>query len=259
MGFRIRKSIKLGGGVRLNLSKSGIGMSAGVKGMRLGINSKGQRYTNASIPGTGLSYRTGSSRGTAKKQAVASAATFEQQAKVALLEGAKAAKNKDFTATLKFARQAEALDPSNSQVDLMLAASLGSLQHWTEAARYYNRYLAVDPTNRVHVMALAACYLQLHKYDQAIQTIKTIPEPDWTLSNRRLLADCYGGGQDYPAAIAVLRAASINTPNPDHDTLKTIFTLGKMFKQTGDQNHARRCFERVHEFEPEFPGLASEL
>lgn len=32
MGFRYRKSINLGGGLRINLSKSGIGYSWGVKG-----------------------------------------------------------------------------------------------------------------------------------------------------------------------------------------------------------------------------------
>ena len=34
MGFRFRKSINLGGGVRINFSKSGIGYSFGVLGLR---------------------------------------------------------------------------------------------------------------------------------------------------------------------------------------------------------------------------------
>lgn len=55
MGVRIRKSKKLGAGVRLNLSKSGIGVSVGVKGARAGISSKGVR-ANASVPGTGIGY-----------------------------------------------------------------------------------------------------------------------------------------------------------------------------------------------------------
>ena len=35
MGFRYRKSINLGGGFRINISKSGIGYSWGVKGYRV--------------------------------------------------------------------------------------------------------------------------------------------------------------------------------------------------------------------------------
>lgn len=55
MGFRFKKSINLGGGTRLNISKSGIGASTGIKGARIGIGPKGVRKT-ASIPGTGISH-----------------------------------------------------------------------------------------------------------------------------------------------------------------------------------------------------------
>ena len=55
MGFRFGKSIRLGKHVRLNVSKSGIGVSAGVKGFRIGTGPRGTRVTS-SIPGTGLRY-----------------------------------------------------------------------------------------------------------------------------------------------------------------------------------------------------------
>lgn len=55
MGFGFRKSINLGGGVRLNFSKRGIGASVGVKGFRAGIGPSGIR-TRATLPGTGLYY-----------------------------------------------------------------------------------------------------------------------------------------------------------------------------------------------------------
>ena len=56
MGFRYRKSINLGGGFRINLSKSGVGYSWGVKGYRVTKTAKGRTRTTASIPGTGISY-----------------------------------------------------------------------------------------------------------------------------------------------------------------------------------------------------------
>ena len=56
MGLRFRKSINLGGGFRINLSKSGIGYSWGVKGFRLTKTSKGTTRRTATIPGTGISY-----------------------------------------------------------------------------------------------------------------------------------------------------------------------------------------------------------
>lgn len=71
MGFRYRKSINLGGGFRINLSKSGVGYSWGVPGYRITRTASGKTRKTYSIPGTGLSYsetmgsrNSGSNRGT---------------------------------------------------------------------------------------------------------------------------------------------------------------------------------------------------
>lgn len=56
MGWRYRKSIKLGGGFKINLSKSGIGYSWGIPGYRYTYSPKGKKRRTYSIPGTGISY-----------------------------------------------------------------------------------------------------------------------------------------------------------------------------------------------------------
>lgn len=55
MGWNFRKSVNLGNGMRLNFSKSGVGISGGVKGLRVSTGPRGTRMT-ASIPGTGIYY-----------------------------------------------------------------------------------------------------------------------------------------------------------------------------------------------------------
>lgn len=57
MGFRFRKSVNFGG-FRVNISKSGIGYSYGVKGARVTKTASGKTRTTLSVPGTGLSYVT---------------------------------------------------------------------------------------------------------------------------------------------------------------------------------------------------------
>jgi hypothetical protein len=57
MGFRFQRRIKILPGVRLNLSKSGIGVSVGPRGAHIGITARGQHYTSVGIPGTGLLWR----------------------------------------------------------------------------------------------------------------------------------------------------------------------------------------------------------
>lgn len=56
MGFRARRSIKVAKGVRLNVSKGGVGVSVGGRGARYSVHSSGRRTTSVGIPGTGVSH-----------------------------------------------------------------------------------------------------------------------------------------------------------------------------------------------------------
>lgn len=57
MGFRFQKRIKILPGVSVNLSKSGISTSVGVKGARVTMGN-GKTRTTVGLPGTGLSHTT---------------------------------------------------------------------------------------------------------------------------------------------------------------------------------------------------------
>ncbi|MCI5544054.1 MAG: DUF4236 domain-containing protein [Azospirillum sp.] len=56
MGLRFQKSINLGAGFKINLSKSGIGYSWGIPGFRKTKLCNGRKRTTFNIPGTGISY-----------------------------------------------------------------------------------------------------------------------------------------------------------------------------------------------------------
>ena len=56
MGFRFRKSIKLGKGVKLNLGRKSAGVSFGGRRGGVSINSRTGTRARVSIPGTGISY-----------------------------------------------------------------------------------------------------------------------------------------------------------------------------------------------------------
>ena len=60
MGFRIRKSISLGKGLRLNLGKSGVtSVTMGKRGApHVTVGKGGTRFGTPIIPGTGISYET---------------------------------------------------------------------------------------------------------------------------------------------------------------------------------------------------------
>ena len=55
MGYRFRRSIKIGG-LRFNLYRSGVSVSTGIRGANITAGQRGI-FSNVGIPGTGLSYR----------------------------------------------------------------------------------------------------------------------------------------------------------------------------------------------------------
>ena len=55
MGWRVRRSVRVMPGVRLNLGRRGSSLSIGKPGAKLNIGPRGTR-TTLGIPGTGVSY-----------------------------------------------------------------------------------------------------------------------------------------------------------------------------------------------------------
>lgn len=59
--MKFRKRITLGKHVHINVSKSGVSLTGGVKGATVNIGKKGT-FLNTSIPGTGLYFSSHSSK-----------------------------------------------------------------------------------------------------------------------------------------------------------------------------------------------------
>ena len=67
MAFRLFRRIKIAPGITINLSKSGLSASAGMRGARVTLGPRGVRRT-VGIPGTGVSYSESSSIGGSPKR-----------------------------------------------------------------------------------------------------------------------------------------------------------------------------------------------
>ncbi len=64
MGYlRVRRSVRLGPGVKLNLNKRSVGLTVGGRGAHYSVNTRGQRTTTVGLPRTGISYIDRSSGG----------------------------------------------------------------------------------------------------------------------------------------------------------------------------------------------------
>ena len=68
MGLQFRKSITLCKGVKLNVTKTGVGVTVGKKGCHCSINSSGRTTASVGLPGTGLYYTKSKNLKTLKKE-----------------------------------------------------------------------------------------------------------------------------------------------------------------------------------------------
>jgi hypothetical protein len=66
MSLRYRRSIKLAPGLKLNVTKSGLGMTVGGKGAHYSLHTGGRRTTSVGLPGTGLYYQKRATVGNSK-------------------------------------------------------------------------------------------------------------------------------------------------------------------------------------------------
>jgi hypothetical protein len=57
VGLRFQRRVRIFPGLRLNLSRSGVGVSIGSRGAHVGITARGQHYASVGLPGTGVSWR----------------------------------------------------------------------------------------------------------------------------------------------------------------------------------------------------------
>jgi tetratricopeptide (TPR) repeat protein len=67
MGLRMSKSIKLAPGVRMTVSRSGVGYSVGTRGARVTKTARGRVTATTGIPGSGISYTYGLGSAHAKR------------------------------------------------------------------------------------------------------------------------------------------------------------------------------------------------
>lgn len=84
MALRLRRRIKLPGGLSLNVGKTGVGVSGGIRGARIGVNKRGV-YNSVGIPGTGVSSMQYIGKGKATTMVTTSPARQYSLVKIALI------------------------------------------------------------------------------------------------------------------------------------------------------------------------------
>lgn len=111
MGLRVKKSIKIAPGVKVNLGKKSAGITLGGKGFHYTVNSSGRKTTTVGIPGTGLSYSSTSRKKHSNAQAKRKQLERERQ---------KAAKDKEKQKQLELEHAKAVVEEYESKIDAIV-------------------------------------------------------------------------------------------------------------------------------------------
>ena len=156
MGYlRMRKSVKLGPGVRMNVSKKSVGVSFGTKGARQSISSSGRKTQTIGIPGTGISRINTSSSGSrskpaattsqpARAQAMPKPGLFAPSYEKRFYEGLQAFMREDYQKALIAFEASSAGDTKNISDDLLAGMSANSVGEDAKAISYLERVVESD-------------------------------------------------------------------------------------------------------------------
>ena len=159
MSFRLYRRVNLGGGLHLNISKTGVGLSARIPGARYSVHSSGRTVKTVGLPGTGLYYRkdsyakkgrsTASSRSSralpvAPVVAMPRASLFAPKEDKAFVHGVAAYMQRRYEEALGFFQQVMQLDQRQAHVgeELFAGMCLIALERPAEAIAPFETVVA---------------------------------------------------------------------------------------------------------------------
>jgi tetratricopeptide (TPR) repeat protein len=215
--LRVRRSIKLGPGVKLNLNKRSMGLTVGGRGAHYSVNTRGQRTRTLGLPGTGLSYidRSSARRSPARRPSarapaglsVAQPATaphpgiFARHYERAFYDGVEKISHEDYDAALTAFEDADKSDDKHRAISPALFAGVLSFQlgdHAT-ATTYLERIANSAQSLPDKLMSKYARGLHISVDIDRV----SVPVEIGSLAAAMLLAQCYAETDRVEEAIGV--------------------------------------------------------
>lgn len=207
MGYlRVRRSVKLGPGVKLNLNKRSVGLTVGGRGAHYSVNTRGQRTRTMGVPGTGLSYidRSSARRPAARKSGTSAASRppvaakpsppphpgiFVHHYERAFFEGITKISAGEDKAALAAFQDADQSDDKHRAISPALFAGVLSFQlgDHAAAATYLERITNSAQTLPDKLMSKYASDLHVSIDLDRI----SMPVPIGSMAATMLLAECY--------------------------------------------------------------------
>lgn len=237
MSLRFRRSVQIAPGVKLNLTKTGLGLTAGVRGAHYSVNTSGRVTRSVGIPGTGLYYqdrrsaaRPAAARGRPAAARAAAAPAAPAVPPVALVprpgllaSGAERAYHRgvlayfagDKPATLAAFEEALAHDPSATSAHLFAGVAASNLDDGRRAAAHLEAVVASPAglPDRLQAKYLPARVFSLSLAVRITEAVTARP-PVSELAAALMLAEVYQEQGRLEEAIGVVNQIHEAAPSP---------------------------------------------
>ncbi len=283
MGYmRLRRSVKIAPGIRLNVTKTGIGLSAGVRGARYSVHSSGRKTRTVGIPGTGVSYMAVSGRGHAGTTRGALTRQVAQAAAPVVVSGAQAAPflpKAGFFASAAEKRYREGLvayltdnkaaaiaafesalvaDPGAMSAHLLAAIAIDCLDEAIGLIQQLHEANSVDPAIQ---LSLADLLFADGDYDAVVEvTAHAKNDDNLTVALIHMRAAALSALGHQTAAFDSFKDALAKTANRDEGLLATVrYDRALAFEQAGQKAKAKSEFERLYANEPGYRDVRERL
>jgi tetratricopeptide (TPR) repeat protein len=273
-GFRMRKSIKVAPGVRLNVSKRGVGMSAGAGGVRYSVHSSGRRTTTVRSGVPGVYYQSSHGGGRRRSTAAARSAAYAPPAPRPVKPGLFAPKGEKQLFKAWKQQNAELIEQAGEQypdmklpaftlAGLMFASVDGdrSLKLLEQAfaegdaasTQFFRKYvgssaielkiadgvMAHAPLGRDAVgLTLAELYQSDEKLDEAIDVVEQLEPTTYTAVS---LAELYAQADRFTDVIELTEGIA----NDDDASALLLVFRGVAFREQGYHDAAHESFKEA--------------
>jgi len=299
MGIRFRRSKSLGKFGKINLTKGGLGLSAGPRGARIGVGPRGA-YTSAGIPGTGLysiNYAKKGKKGKietdqaaqqvaqampAPKELKASslpaiiivvsiiflfiipvlgvlglvgsiawlilnAKTPRAQALKAFNDGNRYYMSNNYKTALECFEEAINYEPAADSLLPYLSNLSFMAEDYKRAEYYLNDYLKNKPDDMPAQFNYALALSSLERHEEAIPILQNLPDEIKTeLPYIIALGNAFLETNRQELAINVLEGGPTRKRSVDENMLLFRYTLGRAYKDAGDNKKAINQLQKVY-------------
>ena len=247
MGYiRLRRSVKIAPGIRLNVTKTGIGLSAGVRGARYSVHSSGRRTTSIGEPGTGVSYMSVAGGGRAEKASAARPRQIVSVPQKVVVSGAQAA---PFLPKAAFFASA-----AEKRYREGLVAYLTGNKPAAIAA--FDAVLAADPA------AMSAHLLVAMSIDTDVDMASVIRHLEAIVTTHAVFPDKYlakflpAGRAQLGIEVKITEVISARVP---FDTTGAALLLAEAYQQSGRLEEAIGLIQQLHEANSRDPAIILSL